>query len=194
MFEHFHKALPSLESNRLKLRKPVIADADDFYEVYNDRKMFIHTNSDIDISPDSFCLKMEHILNFLSSWENDYDLLCWGIELKETKKIIGRVYLYGFQGSQTAGYRANIGYSLSVKYQGNGYTSEAVKLIVDYSFSKLGIVRFQAEILPENTASIKVCEKNGFKNEGLLNNYVFYNNNGNCFKSIVMMALINPAL
>jgi len=67
-----------------------------------------------------------------------------------------------------------------------------VKLIVEYGFYKMGIIRFQAEIIPENIASIRVCEKIGFQNEGLLNQYAFYNNNGNCFKSVVMMGLIHP--
>jgi len=121
MIQHLHDNLPSLESDRLVLRKSLITDADDFFEIYNNREMFLYTNSDIDIHTDSFKLTKEQVIGFLESWEADKDLLCWGIDLKKEKKIIGRVYLYGLQGNQTAGYRADIGYSLSANYQGNGY-------------------------------------------------------------------------
>lgn len=188
----FLKQVPMLESERFVLRKILLSDVDDVYEIYSKKEMYLYVNSDIDISSDSFSIKKEQVSEFVQSWENDSDLICWGIELKTEKKIIGRVYLYGIIGNDAAGYRVDIGYSLSPNYWGKNYMTEAVNQVVNYGFDSLKIVRFQAEIIPENIASIRVCEKAGFKNEGTLQNYSFYDNHGNCFKTVVMMALTTP--
>lgn len=185
----FFKQVPLLESERLLLREILLSDVDDVYEIYSKKEVYLYTNSDIDISSDRVDIEKEQITEFLESWKNDDDLICWGIELKAEKKVIGRAYLYGIVGNHEAGYRVDIGYSLSPNYWGKNYMSEAVNLVVNYGFASLRIVRFQAEIIPENIASIKVCEKAGFRNEGTLQNYSFYDNNGNCFKAVVMMAL-----
>jgi diamine N-acetyltransferase len=60
-----------------------------------------------------------------------------------------------------------LGYILHPDYRGNGYTTEAVKLLVNHLFETKNIVRVQAESNPKNTASIRVLEKAGFKFEGL---------------------------
>ena len=180
---------PMPETPRLVLRKIVKGDADDIVRIYSDEGMFTYTNSDMDLNADPFVVETQRVRKWIEAWEADQELMCWGIELKSEKKLIGRVYLYGFVGNETAGYRVDIGYSLSGLYAGNGYATEAVRRVVEYGFSCLNIVRFQAEIIPENIASIKVCEKNGFRNEGVLRKYAFYDNNGNCFRDVVMMAL-----
>jgi ribosomal-protein-alanine N-acetyltransferase len=179
----------TLETERLVLRKITKADVSDIQDVYSDREMLLYTNSDIDLNADPFLIDKDMVLEMIESWESDKELLCWGIELKNGKKLIGRVYLYGFIGNSVAGYRADIGYSLSKQYWNHAYTTEAVNRVVSHAFSSLNIIRLQAEILPENIASLKVCEKVGFKKEGILRKYAFYNNNGDCFKDIVMMAL-----
>ncbi len=183
------KQVPLLESERLLLREILSSDVDDIYEIYSKKEVYLYTNSDIDISSDRVDIEKEQVAEFVESWKNDDDLICWGIELKAEKKMIGRVYLYGLIGNKEAGYRVDIGYSLSPNYWGKSYMTEAVNLVVNFGFDSLRIVRFQAEIIPANTASISVCVKVGFQNEGTLHNYSFYNNNGNCFKTVVMMAL-----
>ena len=181
---------PILETERLILRKINVDDADDIQEIYSDKEMFVYTNSDISLEAEPFFITKKTAFVMITSWENDKELLCWGIELKSQKKLIGRVYLYGFLGNPDLGYRVDMGYSLSKKYWSNGYTTEAVREVVNYGFAKMNIIRYQAEIIPENTASIKVCEKIGFQNEGILRSYALYDNNGQCFRDIVMMALI----
>ena len=120
--------------------------------------------------------------------------MCWGMELKSERKVIGRIYLYDIVGSESAGYRADVGYSVSAPYWRQGYAAEALRRIVNYGFSSLRVIRFQAEIMPENTASLRVCEKAGFHAEGTLRKYAFYSNNGNCFRDIVLMALTDTNL
>jgi [ribosomal protein S5]-alanine N-acetyltransferase len=71
---------------------------------------------------------------------------------------------------------AELGYFLGEKYWGKGITTRAVKLIADFTFNQLDIVRIYAGIFEYNPASMKVLEKNGFKLEGILRKSVFKNN------------------
>jgi [ribosomal protein S5]-alanine N-acetyltransferase len=51
-------------------------------------------------------------------------------------------------------------------YGGRGYTTEAVQLLVDYLFAARRVERLQLAIVPENSASRRVAEKCGFREEG----------------------------
>jgi ribosomal-protein-alanine N-acetyltransferase len=52
------------------------------------------------------------------------------------------------------------------EYAGHGYTTEAVRLLVDYLFAAKQVNRISLVIVPENTASRRVAEKSGFQAEG----------------------------
>jgi len=67
-----------------------------------------------------------------------------------------------------------IGYRIKPSERNKGYTTEAVRLLVDYLFStKKGIERIEAVTDVENIRSQRVLEKNGFKREGELRKRAF---------------------
>ena len=61
-----------------------------------------------------------------------------------------------------------LGYWLGEEYWGKGIMPQAVKLMVDYAFSNLDIVRIQAGVLSNNPQSMRVLEKACFIKEGIL--------------------------
>ncbi len=64
---------------------------------------------------------------------------------------------------------AEIGYWLSEDYWGKGIVSEAVGLMVGYTFANFTeINRIFAGVLAHNVASMRVLEKNGFRLEAIL--------------------------
>jgi RimJ/RimL family protein N-acetyltransferase len=65
-----------------------------------------------------------------------------------------------------------IGYWISEDFWGNGIMSQAVKLMVNYGFAHLDIVRIQAGVLGNNPKSMRVLEKAGFTKEGILRNSI----------------------
>jgi RimJ/RimL family protein N-acetyltransferase len=88
----------------------------------------------------------------------------FGIELRETGKIIGGIGLAKldyFQG------KAEVGYWLGVKYHGQGYGSEALNALLDLAFKKLKLRRLEAGVFAGNPSSGKLLEKYGFKIEGM---------------------------
>jgi ribosomal-protein-alanine N-acetyltransferase len=98
------------------------------------------------------------------------DNACFLICLLEDQSIVGSINLSqifrgGFQN-------AYLGYYLGAKYAGQGYMTEAVGLILKYTFQKLKLHRLEANIQPGNRASIEVARRAGFTLEGYSRNYL----------------------
>jgi [ribosomal protein S5]-alanine N-acetyltransferase len=71
---------------------------------------------------------------------------------------------------------------------GKGYGTEAIKLITDYAFNKLGLHKVKSGIYSRNTGSIHAFEKAGFQIEAILRDHVFFDGE---YISIYMMGKIN---
>lgn len=63
---------------------------------------------------------------------------------------------------------AEIGYALSRARWGRGYTAEALRAVVTFGFSRLGLNRVQGTCQATNRASARVMEKVGMTLEGTL--------------------------
>ncbi|MFD7416101.1 GNAT family N-acetyltransferase [Kitasatospora purpeofusca] len=61
---------------------------------------------------------------------------------------------------------ATIGYALRRDVWGSGYAGELVALLRDFAFGPLGVHRLEARVDVDNTASIRVLERAGFRLEG----------------------------
>jgi len=72
--------------------------------------------------------------------------------------------------------RAEIGYGLLKEYWGRGFASSIVEIITKYGFEELNLHRIYGLVDPENKASLRVLEKNGYLNEGTMHNYYFARN------------------
>ena len=68
--------------------------------------------------------------------------------------------------------RAEISYWIDKSYRNKGYATEAVKAVIEYGFSILGLNRIQAMHFTNNPASGCVLEKAGMLFEGTLRQYV----------------------
>ena len=96
----------------------------------------------------------------------------WGIQLKGGENIIGTIGYNNF----TENHRANLGYDLQVAYWNKGYMTEAAKAVIDFGFSDLHINRIEAEVMIGNKQSEQLLSKLGFRNEGCLRDWMFWNN------------------
>ena len=67
---------------------------------------------------------------------------------------------------------AAVGYWLGLPYVGQGYMTEAVRALIPFAFDELKLHRLEAACLPQNHASMRVLERNGFRREGLALRYL----------------------
>ena len=70
---------------------------------------------------------------------------------------------------------AELGYLLFEPWWNKGIMTEAVRLMADYGFQKLELMRIYACIYDYNAASQRVLEKCGFVREGISRSAVFKN-------------------
>ena len=73
---------------------------------------------------------------------------------------------------------AHVGYWIDARVAGRGVMPTAVALAVDHCFQVLRLHRVEVNIRPENTASLRVVEKLGFRDEGLRRGYLHIDGRG----------------
>jgi RimJ/RimL family protein N-acetyltransferase len=78
-------------------------------------------------------------------------------------KIAGIIGLHDL--NQRAG-TCEVGLWLAPEYHGQGYGTEASRMLTDHAFRELRMHRVQARVLATNEASARIWEKLGFEEEG----------------------------
>lgn len=89
----------------------------------------------------------------------------FGIFLNESNQLIGEISLFEVQRGPMQ--KCILGYCLDQQYNGKGYMTEAIYLILSFAFTEAGLNRVEAGVMPSNPGSIRVLEKAGFQKEGL---------------------------
>ncbi|MFC1403293.1 MULTISPECIES: GNAT family N-acetyltransferase [Streptacidiphilus] len=72
----------------------------------------------------------------------------------------------GFHGPPSRG-SVEIGYDLAASARGNGYVTEAVRLLTAYALAGAGVGRVVAHTEPDNKASQAVLLRSGFQRDGV---------------------------
>ena len=91
----------------------------------------------------------------------------FAIRLRESNEFIGGI---GLKINKRFD-RAELGYWLGEPFWNEGYTTEAVKMLLDFGFNELALNKIFAFHAVENEASGKVMIKNGMIEEGLLKDH-----------------------
>ena len=80
-------------------------------------------------------------------------------------RLVGQMHLFGIAWGSLRG--AFAGYWVDESIAGQGIMPLALAAACDHAFIGLGLHRVEVNIRPENTASLRVIEKLGFRDEGL---------------------------
>jgi [ribosomal protein S5]-alanine N-acetyltransferase len=70
---------------------------------------------------------------------------------------------------------AYLGYYIDAMVAGQGYMTEGLTLAIDYAFADLAFHRLEANIQPDNSASISLVKRLGFRLEGFSPRYLCIN-------------------
>jgi len=154
-----HAGTNTIRTQRLTLRKIELSDAE---------AMFRNWARDPDISRYMRWTAhndVEETRAIIQVWLNEYradSTYHWGICL-QNGEIFGSV---GVIITAEADFKAEIGYCIGRSWWGQGYTSEAVRAVIDYMFSNTDIERIEAYHSLQNPASGGVMAKAGMRREG----------------------------
>ena len=149
------KNLPTLETERLILKKITKDFIDDIYEYRSDPEVSKY----LLWSPDDSKIYTECYVERLQELYTKGKFYDFGIFLKDGGKMIGTV---GFTTINLHKNTASVGYVLNSKYWGQGLACEALQKITEFGFCELGFKKLFARLMDENTQSKRVLEKCGF--------------------------------
>ena len=89
------------------------------------------------------------------------------------EELLGGVTLGGVRRGVAE--TATLGYWIGARHAGKGHMTRAVATLATHAFSAMRLHRLEAACIPDNTASIKVLEHNGFRREGFARGYLCIN-------------------
>lgn len=149
---------PVLDTERLHLRPFRETDAKDVFETWESdpdvaKYMFWTSHNDI--------AKTREWLSFELGQIEKPDWYRFALVLKDSGALIGTVILYYEEEVNCW----EIGYNLGKQYWGRGYTTEAVKAVIDFAKKELQICQIVGRYAKENPASGHVMDKLGFQFE-----------------------------
>lgn len=150
---------PVLHTERLLLRQITTEDADEMFALRSNPEIMKYIPREMPKTIDDAIKHIEFMQGLLESGE----CINWAICLKEDNKLIGNI---GYFRMQPENHRAEIGYLLATEFHGKGIIQEALTEIIKYGFETMKLHSIEAVTDPENYASWKLLEKNGFVREG----------------------------
>ncbi len=157
----------TLETERLRLRKPRVADAEAIFREYaSDPEVTkyvswrAHRNS---------AETREYVRTCLVGWEAR-KVFHWIIERKGDKHLMGMIT------ARVDDHKWELGYVLSHASWGKGFMTEVVKGVIEWALKQPEIFRVWAVCDVDNLASARVMEKAGMKREGRLRRWSVHPN------------------
>lgn len=159
---------PNLETERLLLRRIDSNDVNEIFVLRSDAETMKYIPRPL---VENLGEAQAHIEMINDKIENN-EGINWAITLKSNPKLIGIIGHYRIKPEH---YRAEIGYMLHPDFHGKGYITEAIEKVVDFGFHQMKLHSIEAIVDPENVASAKVLEKNGFVKEAHLRENEYYN-------------------
>lgn len=146
---------PTLETDRLILRKLKMSDAKPMFRYRSNKENFkfvdmpIYTS--IEEAKNNISKKNKGVEN--NKW------IIWAITDKDTDKILGTISIWNISKEKLKG---ELGYGLFPGNLGKGIMSEALRKVVEYGFNNIGFKTIEAYTGALNERSIKLLERNNF--------------------------------
>jgi len=153
-----HKGTQTIETERLILRKILPDDAEMMYKWMSAPEVLKYEDWDTHTSAD-------YTRGYISYITGDYksdETYLWGIQLGE--ELIGHI----LGGNVLA-------YYLRKDCWSKGYATEAVKAVINYMFTEIGINRIEAKHSIANGASGRVLYKAGMIYKGHVKEFYYCN-------------------
>ena len=162
------KVFPQLETSQLVLREIKPSDTKDLFRFMSDEDT-VKQNL---MSPHKKIAETEKLVKTLKKQYDRKKEIRWGVTLKGSDTIIGTT---GYYNMHPGDFQTEVGCLLGKEHWSGGIMTEALAAILTFGFEKMAFNRITAFILPDNIGAIKMVQKVGFREEGLLKECKFCN-------------------
>lgn len=164
---------PVIEAEKVVLRTPQMSDYPTWAELRATSHEFLTPWEPLwatdELSRASFRRRVRHYLRDLRE-DVGYALFIFAAM---SGYLVGGLTLCNVRRGVTQS--CTLGYWIGAKYAQQGYMTAAVRAVIPFVFDSLELHRLEAACLPNNTASIKLLERTGFRREGLARRYLRIN-------------------
>jgi len=157
--------MPRFETERLILRRTVLADTEPFFELASDAEV-----GRLSLAPVLRTLaQAKQAIRMLDAGARMGQPSPWTMQDRETGQWIGTI---GVSHVFSHGKSVRVGFAIRRGFWNRGYTTEALRGLHDFLFERLPVNRIEALCFAENAASRKVMEKSGMLLEGTMREYI----------------------
>ena len=160
-------SFPILETERLRLRQIRPSDNQAIFNIFKDPEVTRYYGMG------SFS-EMAEADELVARWRQRFSerrLVRWVLAKLDDDWVIGTA---GFTDWKRHFRSAQVGYDLAQPFWQQGFMSEALTAVLNFGFSQMQLNRIEALVMNDNTASIGLLNKLGFKKEGLLREYGYW--------------------
>lgn len=150
------KIIKTLETERLILRELKEEDAETVFNNWtndDDVSRYVRWSTHKNVEETK-----EYLRDTEKRCKEEENYFSWGIVLKEENELIGAISAFPSDEGRT-----EIGYNIAKKHWRNGYTTEALKKVLEYLTNEVGIHKYICSHATLNPASGAVMKKGGFK-------------------------------
>lgn len=155
-----------LENNKIVLRAPELSDLDLLFAWENQPKLWYLSNTLLPFSRfdlEQFILQGNHDIYADKQFR-------FMISSKENDEPVGCIDIFDFDAHNE---RAGLGILIDEKFRKKGWASQALDLIIEYSFKQLKLHQLFCNILSSNTESLNLFKKKQFSEIGVKQDWVF---------------------
>lgn len=173
-------SMPTLETQRLILRRIVMRDAKDIFAYSQDPEVARHVlwSAQKDMS------EARDYCRFMMKRYRCDQPSSWGIIEKKTNRLVGTI---GYMDYNEDNASVEVGYSLAHWLWNGGYMTEALRRVIVYTFEAMDVNRIEAQHELSNPASGRVMEKCGMRKEGELRQRLY---NKGRFVDVALYAIL----
>ena len=172
-----------LTTRRLLLRPLRADDAPGMYAIYSDPQTMRFWSAQVIGDLEAAASMVGDDLRL----QLDGSAAFWAVVLPQTGRVIGKFSLFYINPENQ---RAEIGYVLNRQFWGKGYGTELLGAMIETAFDTYQLHRLEADIDPDNAASLALLRKFGFREEGRFRERWLM---GEEWRDSIMMALLAPA-
>lgn len=159
---------PTLSTARLRLREITEADAPALLALHGDADLMRWFG--VDPLPD--LAAAQALVRTFAGWRVAANPgVRWGLERHDQPGLIGSLGLFAWNRNWR---KCTLGYELARAAQGQGLMHEALRAAVAWGFAQMALNRIEAQVHPDNLASIRSVQRLGFVPEGRLRQLGFW--------------------
>ncbi|MGG1660771.1 GNAT family N-acetyltransferase [Brevibacillus sp. NRS-1366] len=177
-YENTNTPVRFLEGERVYLRPIGLEDTEFYYQSLYSKETRKLTGTQKHYT-------REQIHQYIESKGQDSSSVLLLIALCESDQVIGDIQIGDIDMfNRNAFIRIAIEQSA---YQGKGYGSEAMRLMLDYGFGILNLHRIELNVFAYNDRAIHTYEKLGFQREGVQRQALYYNH---AYHDSILMSML----